>query len=295
MSVSSLRTDGNTRLSNTRLILSALLLLHPSQQFVLKPVTTRLLKPRASSRCSPLTRARVMHTRACRILEEPSASSRSQVGQAPHQRTTPNRLPIERLVASWKRLMLKTSLIFQMIAQRSKVKMLLGPAVYNAWFTPAVQESTSQSSQPTVSRVIKGQAVGRQLARGAGVKDLENVRMDPEMCQHPEEHMAHRGNKTSHWWICKKCASRWERMDFAQVNPSADPLDDDLATFGKHMGKTYAQIYASDPGYCEWVMQTVSQGESANAPALERLAHFIHTKQTAETFAADGWAEMDQL
>ena len=95
--------------------------------------------------------------------------------------------------------MLKTSLIFQMIAQRSKVKMLLGPAVYNAWFTPAVQESTSQSSQPTVSRVIKGQAVGRQLPRGAGVKDLENVRMDPEMCQHPEEHMAHRGNKTSHW------------------------------------------------------------------------------------------------
>ena len=236
-----------------------------------------------------------MHARACRILEEPSASSRSQVGQAPHQRTTPNRLPVEILVASWKRLMLKTSLIFQMIAQRSKVKMLLGPAVYNVWFTPAVQEGTSRSSQPTVSRVIKGQAVGRQLARGTGVKDLENARTDPAMCQRPEASMQPRANAKQKWWNCKLCASRWERTDFAQVNPSADPLDDDLATFGKHMGKTYAQIYASDPGYCEWVMQTVSQGESANAPALERLAHFIHTKQTAETFAADGWAEMDQL
>ena len=234
-----------------------------------------------------------MQARACRILQERSANYPS--GPAPHLRTTPNRLPTERLVASWKRMMLKVSLIFQTIAQRSKVKMLLGPAVYDVWFTPAVQESTSQSSQPVVHRVIKGQAVGRQLSKGTGVKDLMNVHMDPAMCQHPEEHMAHRGNKTSQWWICKKCASRWARMDFAQVNPSADPLDDDLVTFGKHLGKTYTQVYASDPGYCEWVMQTVSQGESANAPALERLAHFIHTKQTAETFAADGWAEMDQL
>ena len=226
---------------------------------------------------------------------EPIASSRSQVGQAPHQRTTPNRLPVERLLASWQRLMLKTSLIFQMIAVRSKTKMLLGTAVYNVWFTPAVQEGTSQSSQPTVYRVIKGQAVGRQLARGAGVKDLENARSDPAMCQHPEASMQPRANAKQKWWNCKLCASRWERTDFAQVNPSADPLDDDLATFGKHMGKTYAQIYESDQGYCDWVMQTVSHGESSSAPALERLAHFIHSKQTAETFAADGWEEMDQL
>ena len=71
--------------------------------------------------------------------------------------------------------MLKVSLIFQTIAQRSKVKMLLGQKVYDVWFTPAVQESISQSSQPTVSRVIKGQAVGRRLPKGMGAKDLEKA------------------------------------------------------------------------------------------------------------------------
>ena len=234
-----------------------------------------------------------MYNRACRILQEPSARSRSQVGQAPHQRTTPNRLSIQQVEACWRRLMLKVSLIFQTIAQRSKVKMLLGPKVYDVWFTPAVQESISQSSQPTVSRVIKGQVVGRRLTKGMGVKDLENAHMDPTMCQHPEDSMAPRGNKTQKWWFCTKCASRWARTDLAHVNESAEPLDEDLITFGKHMGKTYAQVYVDDPGYCEWVMTTVAQSEGS--PALQRLDHFIHTQQTAETFAADGWEEMDQL
>ena len=234
-----------------------------------------------------------MYQRACRILEEPSASSRSQVGQAPHQRTTPNRRSIQQVETCWRRLMLKVSLIFQTIAQRSKVKMLLGQKVYDVWFSPAVQESISQSSQPIVSRVIKGQAVGRRLPRGEGKKDLEKAHMDPAMCQHPEDSMAPRGNKGQKWWFCTKCASRWTRTDLARVNESAEPLDEDLITFGKHMGKTYTQVYVDDPGYCEWVMTTIAQSEGS--PALQRLAHFIHIQQTAETFAADGWAEMDQL
>ena len=59
------------------------------------------------------------------------------------------------------------------------------------------------------------------------------------------------------------------------------------------MGSTYAQVHQRDQAYCEWVMTTVAQAEGA--PPLQRLAHFIHTQQTAETFEADGWAEMDQL
>ena len=74
---------------------------------------------------------------------------------------------------------------------------------------------------------------------------------------------------------------------------SADPMSEDLVTFGKHMGKTYAQVFLEDQSYCEWVMNTVAQSEGA--PGLVRLAHYIHQEQTAETFAADGWEEMDQL
>ena len=117
--------------------------------------------------------------------------------------------------------------------------------------------------------------------------------MDPAMCQHPEDSMAPRGNKANKWWTCTKCASRWARTDLAIVNESAEPMGEDLVTFGKHMGKTYAQVYQEDQSYCEWVMTTVVQTEGA--PPLQRLAHYIHTQQTAETFAADGWAEMDQL
>ena len=40
-------------------------------------------------------------------------------------------------------------------------------------------------------------------------------------------------------------------------------------------------------------MTTVAQSEGA--PDLLLLAHYIHQEQTAETFAADGWEEMDQL
>jgi hypothetical protein len=79
----------------------------------------------------------------------------------------------------------------------------------------------------------------------------------------------------------------------ALVNENAEPMDGDLVTFGKHMGRTYAQVYLEDQAYCEWVMTTVAQSEGS--PALLRLAHFIHTQQTAQTFAADGWAEMHQL
>ena len=81
-----------------------------------------------------------MYNRACRILE-----SEPTVRQAPHQRTTPNRLSIHQVVSRWRCLILKVSLIFETIAQRSKVKMLLGQEVYNVWFSPVVQENISRA------------------------------------------------------------------------------------------------------------------------------------------------------
>ena len=117
--------------------------------------------------------------------------------------------------------------------------------------------------------------------------------MDPSMCQHPAENMKARGNAKALWWFCEKCASRWARQAVAEVNLSLEPLNDDIVTFGKHMGKKYVEVYMTDPKYCEWVMESVAQSEASEQHL--RLAHFIHTHQMRETYAADDWEEFGNM
>ena len=88
--------------------------------------------------------------------------------------------------------------------------------------------------------------------------------------------------------------SRWVRTDLALVNSETpEPNSQDLVTFGKHMGRTYEQVL-QDPSYCEWVMNTVAQGEAIQNANLVRLAEYIHHVQVTDTYAADDWADMDQ-
>ena len=187
----------------------------------------------------------------------------------------------------WRRLVLKIVWLFQMIDQRCRTKAILGEKVYDAWFTVPMPQSVSQSSQPVVHRIINGQVVGRQLERGEGAKDRLKATMDPIMCQHPTENMKARGNAKALWWFCEKCASRWHRQAVSEVNQSVEPRTEDLITFGKHAGKKYVEVYMHEPKYCEWVMETVAEGEAS--PELARLAHFIHAHQMRETYAADEW------
>jgi hypothetical protein len=192
--------------------------------------------------------------------------------------------------------LLKVWWVFEQITLQSKTRAILGEKVYDAWFTAPMPEWVSEMSQPVVLKVIRGQAVGRQLARGTGAVDLAKAHMDPSMCQHPEDSMIQRGNAKQKWWLCTKCASRWNRLDVEQVNTNPEPLDDDVVTFGLHMGKKFVQVYMQEPGYCEWVMNTVAQADTVTcSPALQRLAHFIHTHQMLETHAADGWNEIAEM
>ena len=160
-------------------------------------------------------------------------------------------------------MVLKICWLFEMIGQRCKTQAILGEKVYDAWFTVPMPQSVSQSSQPVVHRIIRGEAVGRQLERGAGPQDLKKATMDPSMCQHPVENMKARGNAKALWWFCEKCASRWNRLAVSQVNSCPEPLDDDIVTFGNHLGKKYVEVYMTDPKYCERVMETVAQGEAS--------------------------------
>ena len=110
--------------------------------------------------------------------------------------------------------------------------------------------------------------------------------------------MQQRGNAKTSWWFCTKCMSRWARTPPDLVNTlTPEPNSLDLVTFGKHMGKTYEQVL-QDPKYCEWVMETVAQGETVNNNNLVRLGEYIHFVQMQDTYAADGWVndmEQDEL
>ena len=88
--------------------------------------------------------------------------------------------------------------------------------------------------------------------------------------------------------------SRWVRTELALVNSeSPEPNSQDLVTFGRYMGRTYEQV-RQDPSYCEWVMNTVAQGEAIQNANLVRLAEYIHPMPVTDTYAADDWADMDQ-
>ena len=195
-------------------------------------------------------------------------------------------------MARWQTLVLKIGLIFRMIATETTVKQFLGELVYNRWFSKAMTDTVTRANQPIVSRVIKGQAVGVALPRGEGKKDALKAHMDPALCQHPEADMQPRGNAKTSWWFCTKCMSRWVRTELALVNTlTPEPNSLDLVTFGRHMGKTYEQVLQQDPQYCQWVLNTVEQGESVNNHNLMRLGEFIHHVQLQDSYAADGWVE----
>ena len=115
-----------------------------------------------------------------------------------------------------------------------------------------------------------------------------------------------RGNKTTKWWICQQCQSRWARLQPLEVTPRHGVAQDkDLVIFGKHAGSTYAQMLQREPLYSDWVRDTVRHAVVWNTEGgqvelamegsehLQRLAQYIHSRRIAETFeAADSDLDM---
>ena len=84
------------------------------------------------------------------------------------------------------------------------------------------------------------------------------------MCRHPENHMIPRGNKTTKWWLCQQCQSRWARLQPSEVTPQHGlPQDNDLVIFGNHAGSMYAEVL-QEHQYCIWVLETVQHAVVGN-------------------------------
>ena len=181
--------------------------LHPSQPICSKPVFHLPPQTLHFAIYLPLFSAWVMYRRACNILQSDATGSQDSQ-QTPRRTRT---LTPHQVESRWRSLALKLNLIFQMIATQSKVKKLLGEPVFNRWFTPAVTETVTRADQPTVSRVIRGQAVGRRLPPGEGKEDKKKAHMEPAMCQHPEADMDAATKSTSGGFAPNACRAGCER------------------------------------------------------------------------------------
>ena len=47
------------------------------------------------------------------------------------------------------------------------------------------------------------------------------------------------------------------------------------------MGKTYETVYNTDPGYCQWALQTVESGD-VGSPQLKKFARYLIAKETRD-------------
>ena len=97
----------------------------------------------------------------------------------------------------WKSMILKILMIFQVFEVKNKAKMLLGAEAYNRVFPQAKAVETQEETKKKVTRIIKGEVVGRPLATLAKGKREEQATMTAELCPHPEDKMKREGNRNS--------------------------------------------------------------------------------------------------
>jgi len=168
--------------------------------------------------------------------------------------------------------------------------MLLGQPVYNALFQ--AKQYTIATPPPSKLRFLKGQVVGKQLPPGEGKADKVKASMDPAICLHPEEEMIPRGNKLNKWWTCRKCLSRWERMDTVEVTATSGQVSHlDLMTFGKYTGDTFQSVAQNHREYCIWAQRTVEE-DPRTSGGLQRFVRYLDELAMAHINEADDFHEL---
>ena len=229
---------------------------------------------------------KTMLSQACRILQTPSSSSATGMKLCTKQRE-----------ARWKSLMIKVFLMFEFLAKRLKLILLLGENVFQMLCkaslpqipmmeTPEVAGSNVEHLEVVIPlRVIRGEIVGDTLPPGEGETDKKYANTDPMECNHPVDQMRARANQHQEWWTCQQCLNRWERKKIRKIIPIAkEPGDQEIVTFGKHKGMTFQQVYQTDRQYCCWAVKTMEAGDNRNpcSKGLLRFARYVAEVQMME-------------
>ena len=92
--------------------------------------------------------------------------------------------------------------------------------------------------------------------------------------------MRRRGNKYLRAWVCLECQTRWQRYLVDEANPGP-PRGSHVVLFGRHMGKTYKEVYQNNPDYCEWVIRTANT-ETNPSPGFTKFARWIEHQEKKE-------------
>ena len=137
--------------------------------------------------------------RANRIVNRQDPETRTPRVRPVEARRQPTDPWNVQLLARWKSMAIKLFLVIRVYAVRSMARTLLGPQSYLRIFG-AARRAAEAPEAPQVSRVIKGQVVGKPLPPGDNP-----VTIDPVLCTHPEKSMKPRGNRSEKWWTREPC------------------------------------------------------------------------------------------
>ena len=212
---------------------------------------------------------KMLGARASRLSQNQSRAT----GSSGTRITTPTTacLTSTTRLSLWKNLCVKILYILDSFDRRHRLGAILGKAAYKRIYN---QFDKAKDPNTIVNRIIHGEIVGKPMKISQGDR-LAHSRADTMMCQHPTEDMKRRGNKTSNWWTCKTCHSRWERLSLPGFEETIrQSLPTDVVVFGKHVGRTFKQVYEEDPQYCQWCV-TTQQQQSDVLPGLDRFATWV--------------------
>ena len=97
--------------------------------------------------------------------------------------------------------------------------------------------------------------------------------------------MKQRSNKTTAWWTCVACLSRWECRSLGKCAPMDEPEGSELVLFGKHVGKTFQWVADNVPSYLNYVVMA-AENETDCCEGLLRPARWAAIQEWREAVAS---------
>ena len=220
--------------------------------------------------------------RAKRISADPQPQSRASASSSAAEKTA--LLTVETRQHRWKQLCIKMLIVLEVYEHRMKTIWKLGAEVYDNLLpqvhTWMFRERRYETPKDKITRIISQEVVGKMLAPGEGT-----VNLDPALCQHPISAMRRRGNKYLKAWVCLECQTRWQRYHVDEANPGP-PRHNHIVMFGRHVGKTYKEVYNNNPEYCQWVTNTANT-EPNPSPGFQKFARWIEETEKKEAEDAE--------
>ena len=119
-----------------------------------------------------------------------------------------------KVIHNWSRLISRFVLLIITVTKETVLDGWL-QARGNAQLTQCQVEAPKDGRKGHHGSTEKGRVhtlIGHQLKPSQGVFPVER-----SLCKHARNQLVARGNRTSYWWTCKACGSRWARLQEGEV------------------------------------------------------------------------------